>query len=350
MRPCPQTCHSRTLRRWPHAVAISGIALAGLLFSASGAHANDPPARPNIVLIVAEDLSPRIGAFGDPLASTPNIDALAEAGVRYTNVFTTAGVCAPSRAALITGRHAISIGAQHMRAGSRPAGSYVVVPPPEVKAFPELLRRVGYHTSVDFKLDYQFSGALYGSGPFTIWDVEGTDAGWREREPGQPFFAMFALNETHESGVFEPLGSWPSSATHLIMQVVRAAQLGRPPMQLAPSPDALSLPPYYPDTPTVRKDLARHYANIVAMDRRVGEIVAALEEDGLSEETIVVWTTDHGDGLPRAKRELFDSGIHVPMIVRTKCSTCWGIWRCSARRCAVRFAWSAAGTASTTGS
>jgi arylsulfatase A-like enzyme len=78
----------------------------------------------------------------------------------------------------------------------------------------------------------------------------------------------------------------------------------------------VTLPPYYPDLPEVRGDIARHYNNIRTMDRRVGELLAALEEDGLADDTIVIWTADHGDGLPRAKRELFDSGIRVPMIVR----------------------------------
>ena len=110
-------------------------------------------AAPHIVLIVAEDLSPRVGAFGDPVARTPHLDQLAREGVRYPNTFTTAGVCAPSRAALITGVHQIALGAQHMRTSSRPAGSYMAVPPPEVKAIPERLRAAGYYTLVDEKLE-----------------------------------------------------------------------------------------------------------------------------------------------------------------------------------------------------
>ena len=271
---------------------------------------------PNVVLIVAEDLSPRIGAFGDPVARTPHLDQLAREGVRYPNTFTTAGVCAPSRAALITGVHQIALGAQHMRTSSRPEGAYQAVPPPEVKAFPERLRAAGYYTLVNEKLDYQFSGALTGSGPFTIWDAEGNAASWRDRPEGAPFFAMFNLQETHESGVFPPLGDWPRGAMHLAMQLVRAWQYGLDDGEGDTSPAEVTLPPYYPDTPTVRADLARHYNNIQRMDAHVGRILAALEADGLSDSTIVVWTTDHGDGLPRAKRELYDSGVRVPMIIR----------------------------------
>ena len=128
---------------------------------------------PNILVLMAEDMSSRVGSFGDMVAFTPNIDQLAAEGVSYTNVFTTAGVCAPSRAAFITGMHQISIGAQHMRTSTRPEGAYRTVPPSHVKAFPEYLREAGYFTFTDMKLDYQFSGVFAESGPFTIWDREG---------------------------------------------------------------------------------------------------------------------------------------------------------------------------------
>ena len=137
--------------------------------SASASTSRD---RPNILLLMLEDLSPRLGAYGDPVAVTPNIDRLATQGVRYTNVYATAGVCAPSRASIITGMHQISMGGQHMRASGRPDGGYFAVPPPEVKAFPELMRSRGYFTFNLTKLDYQFSGIFSGSGPFTIWDAE----------------------------------------------------------------------------------------------------------------------------------------------------------------------------------
>jgi arylsulfatase A-like enzyme len=265
---------------------------------------------------VAGDLGPRIGAFGDGLAETPHLDRLAAEGVRFTNAFTTAAVCAPSRAALITGVHQIALGAQHMRASSRPAGGYASVPPPEVKAFPELLRAAGYYTFVTEKLDYQFSGHATGTGPFTIWDAEGDADLWRARDPGQPFFGMLNFLETHESGLFPPLGSWPQSPLHLGIQLLRAWRYGLPGGGAPVAPGAVSVPPYYPDTPVVRADLARHYENIRQMDAAVGAVLAQLEADGLLESTVVVWTTDHGDGLPRAKRDLFDAGLHVPLIVR----------------------------------
>jgi N-sulfoglucosamine sulfohydrolase len=271
--------------------------------------------RPNILLLMTEDMSARVGTFGDSVAITPNLDALAAEGVRYPNTFTTAGVCAPSRAAHILGMHQISTGTQHMRASSRPEGGYYAVPPDSVKAYPELLRAAGYYTYTDNKLDYQFSSPFPGSGPATIWDREkAAAADWGERAPGQPFFGFINFQVTHESGIFRPLGSLPHSPTHFIMQLMRWYAFGAVPEVV--DPQDIVVPPYYPDTPTVRGDMARHYNNIAYMDGEVGGILHQLAAAGLADTTIVIWTTDHGDGLPRAKRELFDSGIKVPMIIR----------------------------------
>ena len=173
--------------------------------------------KPNILLLMAEDLSPRIGTFGDSIAQTPHINALAEQGVRFTNVFTTAGVCAPSRAATVMGMHQISFGAQHMRTSRE---DYLALPPVDAKAFPELLRRLGYFTLTDGKLDFQFSGTV-GGGPFTIWDLQGRDISIEDAPLNKPFFAQINFPITHESGVFPPLGSWPNSVTHFVMQVMR---------------------------------------------------------------------------------------------------------------------------------
>lgn len=291
--------------------AITALFLTTLALPLNAASA---PERPNILLLVAEDLSPRIGAFGDEVAQTPSIDELAQRGVRYTQTFTTSGVCAPSRAALITGVHQGSIGAQHMRTSSRPVGSYKSVPPAEVKAFPELLRAAGYYTFTDLKLDYQFSGTRAGSGPFTIWNDEGAKSSWKGRNQEQPFFGLVNFILTHESGTFDPLGHWPQSWTHLLLQLYRAVSGGSPDEDPSLAAE-LVLPPYYPDIPSVRREMARHYQNIQAMDQEVKSILDRLRQDGLADNTIVIWTTDHGDGLPRAKRELFDSGIKVPMII-----------------------------------
>ncbi|MEL6727177.1 MAG: sulfatase [Pseudomonadota bacterium] len=273
----------------------------------------DTDPRPNIVLVLFEDMSPRVGAFGDTLAVTPNFDRIAREGVRYTNVFTTSGVCAPSRAALITGHYQHTIGAQHMRttnAAGLPTGGpqpYLAVPPPYVKAFPETLRAAGYHTSNDSKTDYQFGE------PFTVWDMSGQGADWTGRSDGQPFFHMRSFFNTHESAIW-PKTMEPTNPVEAFLvdrnQTVFAERAS------TVSPDDVPVPPYLPDTPEVRQDIATHYDNIAFTDEALGALYDRLNEEGVLDETILIVSTDHGDGLPRMKRSLYDSGLHVPMVIR----------------------------------
>ena len=257
--------------------------------------------RPNILLIMAEDMSARVGAFGDEVAVTPNLDKLAAKGTRYPNTFTTSGVCAPSRAAQILGVYQQSIGAHHMRTDQFKESPYRTVPPSYMKAYPELLRRQGYFTFNDNKLDFQFGTRQHGSGgPFTIWDVARSGASWKDRTIDQPFFGFITIFETHESKIFP--------------QEVRKNDKNRA-IPIIVNPEDVFVPPYYPDSKVVRKDIAQHYNNIHYMDKRVGEIISKLEADGEADNTIIIWTTDHGDGLPRSKREVYDSGIKVPLII-----------------------------------
>jgi arylsulfatase A-like enzyme len=298
------------------------VALLALACGAEPAPSPAPHARagvPNVLLLVADDLSPRIGAYGDAVARTPHLDALAREGVRYTRAFAVAGVCAPSRAGLLLGMHPIAVGAQHMRTTSRPEGAYYAVPPPEAKAFPELLRRAGHYTYNVGKTDYQLGPPL-GGGPFTIWDANGAwlapDHWPEDAGRGRRFFGFVNFEVTHESGIFAPLGARPHSLVHFGVQLARAFQLRGAPELPPTDPATVALPPYYADAPAMRADLARHYDDIALLDAQVGALLARLEADGLAASTIVVFTSDHGDGLPRAKRELFDSGLHVPLIVR----------------------------------
>ncbi|MEO0981272.1 MAG: sulfatase-like hydrolase/transferase [Pseudomonadota bacterium] len=265
------------------------------------------------MLVLFEDMGSRVGAFGDPLAQTPSFDRIAAEGVKYTNVYTSSGVCAPSRAALITGRHQMSIGAQHMRThgylGAQGGGpqDYHAVPPAEVKAFPELMRAAGYHTSNNWKTDYQFGE------PFTIWDASEDGADWSGRDEGQPFFHMRTLLTTHESFVWPVDMETSSPVEELVVARNQQVFAGRPAMT---DPADVEVPPYLPDTPEVRRDLATHYDNIAFTDAQLGTLYDQLEAEGLLENTIMIVSTDHGDGLPRMKRSLYDSGLRVPTVVR----------------------------------
>ena len=247
--------------------------------------------KPNILWLVTEDISPYIAAYGDSTAYTPNLDRLAKEGVRYTNVFSVSGVCAPSRSSLITGMYPASIGTNNMRTlNGQPSinlPAYSVVLPAEVKMFSELLRADGYYCTNNSKQDYQFQA------PRSGWDESSSKAHWINRPEGKPFFAVFNFEVTHESQI------WKKKNDTLLVDSTK-----------------VPLPPYYPESPVIRQDLARMYSNIMEMDREVGIRLKELEDNGLLEETIIFWYSDHGGPVPRGKRELYDSGLHVPMIIR----------------------------------
>jgi uncharacterized sulfatase len=245
--------------------------------------------RPNILWVTCEDISPNLGCYGDAYAITPNLDRLAAQAVRYTHAFAPIGVCAPSRSCLITGMYPPSIGTQHMRCqGTLPAG---------VKCFPQYLREAGYYCTNNVKTDYNFQH------PRETWDENSNRAHWRNRKPGQPFFSVFNFTTTHESQIrlAEP-------------------QYQKRMAELAPherhDPAKSPVPPYHPDTPEVRQDWARYADMITYMDKQVGEVLRQLEGDGLAGETIVFFYSDHGAGMPRSKRWLYDSSTRVPLLIR----------------------------------
>ncbi|WP_115891431.1 sulfatase-like hydrolase/transferase [Haloferax sp. Atlit-48N] len=264
--------------------------------------------QPNILWISLEDTSPRFGCYGDDVAQTPNIDSIAADGRVYTEACATAGVCAPSRASVITGCHQTAIGTHHMRTKHMNEDTpklptpYSSVPPHYVTAFPEFLRAAGYYCTNNSKTDYQFDNLGESQhdfdAPVSIWDENHKDAHWRNRpDDDQPFFAVFNPIRTHESGMWEE---------------GLVGVNGEP----ETDPDAVDVPPYLPDTNGVRKAIARQYDNIARSDEEVGRLLRELREDGLADDTIVFIWSDHGEGLPRAKRSLYDSGINVPLVVR----------------------------------
>jgi arylsulfatase A-like enzyme len=242
--------------------------------------------RPNILWIVSEDNNPYLGCYGNTLVRTPTLDGLARQGVLYENCFSQAPVCAPSRFTLITGMYATSCGpAEHMRAqGKMPAG---------VRGFPAYLREAGYYCTNNAKTDY--------NAPINIkdaWDECSKQAHWRNRPQGKPFFAVFNHEVTHESSMF-PKGGKPYE-----------------PPPGGTDPAQVVLPAYHPDTPEFRRDRAHYYDQMARLDEQVARLLKALEDDGLAEDTIVFYYGDNGGVLGRSKRFCFDSGLHVPLIIR----------------------------------
>ncbi|MEW6356194.1 MAG: sulfatase-like hydrolase/transferase [Planctomycetota bacterium] len=270
--------------------AMGGAAAVGALPRITLADPTPGAERPNILWISTEDISPSLGCYGDKYAVTPNLDKFASQGVRYDRCFTHAPVCAPSRSGIITGMYPTTIGTHLMRCKG--------VPPPYVRCFTEYLRAAGYFCTNQSKTDYQFDP------PTTAWDVcGGAKAHWRTRPEGKPFFSVINLTITHESQI----------RNRKKAMLDKLAQLGPDERH---DPARAVLPPYFPDTPAVRQDWAQYYDIITLMDKQVAEILQQLEEDGLAEDTIVWFWGDHGQGMSRGKRWLYDSGIHVPLIIR----------------------------------
>ncbi len=244
--------------------------------------------RPNILWITIEDLTPMLGCYGDPVAHTPSIDQLADQGVRFTNAFATAAVCSPARSSIITGLHACTLGTQHLRSETEIHDS--------IQGFTSYLREIGYYCSNNGKEDYNFKLA-------DAWDESSKTAHWRNRKGAQPFFSVFNFETTHQSKIFG------SDSAYL----ARFADFHT---KITPTdPRSVQLPPYSFDTPEIRKLWARYYDNVQIVDLQIQDLLNQLDEDNLREETIIFFFADHGTGMPRGKRALYDSGTRVPFII-----------------------------------
>lgn len=249
--------------------------------------------RPNILWISTHDINPDLGCYagvwpGAEYATTPNLDRLAASGVRFDKAFAAAPICAPSRSAIMTGCFPTAIGTMHMRSNA--------VPPAEVHLLPELFRRAGYYCTNNWFTDFQMDI------PAPVFDDCSPSAHWRNRPEGAPFFAMFHGMTTHESQLYLEEDAFRQRTAH-----VEAGQRHDP--LKAP------IPPYYPDDEAFRIAWARYSDLITEMDHWAGELLAELEADGLVEDTIVAFWSDHGKGMPRAKRWPNESGLREPLIV-----------------------------------
>jgi len=233
---------------------------------------------PNILWLTSEDNNPYIGAYGDRLAHTPHIDALAKKGILYRNVYSNAPVCAPSRFGILTGVLPEACApANHMRA--------VAKLPDFLRTYPEYLRSAGYYCTNNVKTDYNCD-----VDPARIWDDNGPKAHYANRPEGKPFMAVFNTLTSHESRLF-------------------TVTEGRV------KPQDITLPAYLPDTPAIRQDYASYYNLIEKMDGDIGQRLAELEASGLAEDTIVFYYSDNGGVLPRSKRYCHDRGLRCAMVV-----------------------------------
>jgi N-sulfoglucosamine sulfohydrolase len=238
--------------------------------------------KPNILWIVSEDNSSHwIGCYGNSQAQTPRIDALAKQGFLFENAYSNAPVCAVARSTILLGAYAPTVGTQHMRSRHPIPQTYR----PNV----EYLRAAGYYCTNNAKTDYNFKG-----NDNSYWDESSNKAHYKNRPDGKPFFAIFNIHDSHESSLFNKTPAEP----------VRLKPLD------------VELPPYLPDLPEIRKDIARYHDRITDMDAKVGKVIDELEKAGLAENTIVIYCSDHGGILPRGKRYLEQTGVKVPLVIR----------------------------------
>ena len=247
----------------------------------------EPTKRPNFVFIVSEDNSIHyLRLYGNKLGITPNIERLADNGLTFNHAFSGAPVCSVARSTLATAMHAPRVGFQYHRK------SALASLPPGVKPWSQVLRENGYYTTNNAKTDYNFNVNIK-----EAWDVSSNKATWRNRpNKAMPFFHMQSFADSHESRLHFPL-----------------KQMETP---TKTSPDDVMLQPYFPDTPIMRYTKARYYDRIRVIDSQVGKIVNQLKEDGILEDTFVFYFGDHGGVMPRSKGYAYESGLHVPLVVR----------------------------------
>ena len=290
---------------------MKNIHLLFILFCCLFIQAQEKTKKPlNIIWISCEDIGPILSAYGNETINTPNIDRIAAEGVKYTNAYSTVGVCAPSRFSIITGMYPARLGAHNMRTGNhnnfkspedvshkldkgildkfgKNVPEYEVVTPTYVKLLPEYLRAENYYCVNDNKCDYQFNA------PFTTWDDVFGGGSYKNAPKGSPFFYVKNFYTTHESRIWL-----------------------RKDKPMTVNPSKVPIPDYYPDIPVVRRDIARKYSNIEALDKEVGQLLNQLETDGVLDNSIIFFWSDHGGNLLRQKRAVGNSGLHVPLLIR----------------------------------
>jgi arylsulfatase A-like enzyme len=266
-----------------------------LVFLARSAQADD---RPNIVWIIPDDMSANFACYGETAIETPHVDKLAAGGVKFTRAFVTAPVCSTCRSAFITGMYQTSIGAHHHRSGR---GEIKIDLPEHIQLVPKLFQDAGYHTSIS---GWPARKGKYGKTDYNFeWDKAVYDSTlWTDRKKGQPFFHQVQTPGGKLRG--KDIAGWEK------IQQAAETSLG------SRTPDtAVTLPPYYPNHPDIIRDWAAYLDSVRMTDLMVGEVMAALEKEGLLENTLVLFMTDHGISHARGKQFMYDEGLHVPLVI-----------------------------------
>lgn len=300
----PAAFRSGTRPRLRSLFCLFCLAVAGTFAGA----ANAEEVRPNILWIVVDDMSADFSCYGETAIETPVVDRLAEEGLRFSRAYATSPVCSTFRSALITGMYQTSIGVHHHRSGR---GEHRIQLPEGVRPIPELFQEAGYWTCIGSGLpgiDHRgrdIGGDRRGKTDYNFdWDEAIYDShDWTGRAKGQPFFMQVQLHGGKMRGASE-------SANAALQERAREV-LGS-----ATDPASIELPPHYPDDPVIRNDWAAYLDTVRLTDHHVGRVVDRLEEEGLLENTLVVFFTDHGISTARGKQFLYDEGTHIPLVLQ----------------------------------
>ena len=265
---------------------------------------------PNIVWIVVDDMSANLSCYGESVIRTPHLDKLARSGLQFTDAYATSPVCSTFRSALITGMYQTTIGAHHHRSGR---GKHVITLPSGVAPLPVLFKQAGYYTcmgsglnSLDYRSQPQAPNrtARLGKSDYNFtWDkriFDGND--WSGRDANQPFFMQVQLHGGKLRGA--------SETSYARFEKEVSETLGQ-----TTDPEAVRLPPYYPDDPIMRRDWATYLDTVRITDWHVGRVLARLKDEGLTDDTLVIFFTDHGISHARGKQFLYDEGTHIPLIL-----------------------------------
>lgn len=264
--------------------------------------------RPNILWFVVDDMSANFSCYGETAIQTPHVDQLANEGLRFTRAYATAPVCSPFRSAMITGMYQTSIGSHHHRSGR---GEHHVILPDGVQPIPKRFQQAGYWTCMGSglpgrdhsgnptkadrlgKTDYNFD-----------WDTKIYDShDWATRADGQPFFMQVQLHGGKIRGA--------SAEKYAAVEKRMAEHFDGP-----TDPDSVKLPPYYPRDPVMLRDWSTYLDTVKITDWHVGRVMDRLQKEGLLENTLVVFFTDHGISHARGKQFLYDEGTHIPLVIR----------------------------------
>jgi len=254
------------------------------LWLGNGLQAQDQ--RPNIIWIITEDMSPNFGYNGETLIKTPNVDRMASEGVVFNRAYVTCPVCSPSRSALITGMHQTSIGAHNHRSSKGESKIYL---PENVKTVPEYFREAGYYVTNQMLRGEKWSGAGKEDYNFVYKSSDlynGFD--WSARAKDQPFFGQVQLQGGKKRKVVLPT---------------------------MVDPNDVILPPHYPNDSVILNDWAAYLNTVKDVDNEVGVIFERLKKEGLLENTVVFFITDHGISHARGKQFCYEEGAHIPLVI-----------------------------------